>query len=399
MLNTVQFLLQKVAAANRAYDEIDKNTGAGFNVFRISGIGSREVNICRVLRELLDPEGSHGRGALYLDLFNKIVLRMNIPYGDLCRANVVTEYIIAQDRRIDLYIQAGDYFIPIEVKIYAKDQKNQCRDYYPYARNSNLYYLTRYGSSPTEFSTNAEKACDEEAKNLTRIEEGYVEITNISFSEHILAWLTACLKQEETICVAPVRETLLQLMTVIRGFTNQLEDKRGMEIQQIITSSSENMRAAVDTARVINKCKYDMIVKLFEALEKELAPILTPRKISKDYIEQASTFYDQKNSTFPGISWIGNCEEKCFRIEINYRLYAGFYALRDGTLKGDEQLAKSYNMPDSDSYWCYLPRANENDSPNFKEPNTVFFNLFDEVFFNDFIHECVERIRLIFMLS
>lgn len=48
------------------------------------------------------------------------------------QAIVTAEYAIDDERRID--IEIGSYFLPIEVKIYAADQKSQCFDYYQYAK-------------------------------------------------------------------------------------------------------------------------------------------------------------------------------------------------------------------------------------------------------------------------
>ena len=40
-----------------------------FNIFKVLGIADKEVLICRLLGELLDPKGSHGSGAKPLSLF------------------------------------------------------------------------------------------------------------------------------------------------------------------------------------------------------------------------------------------------------------------------------------------------------------------------------------------
>lgn len=40
-----------------------------FNIFKVLGIADKEVLICRLLGELLDPKGSHGLGAKPLSLF------------------------------------------------------------------------------------------------------------------------------------------------------------------------------------------------------------------------------------------------------------------------------------------------------------------------------------------
>jgi len=57
------------------------------------------------------------------------------------------------------------------------------------------------------------------------------QVTAISFSDDILNWLEKCLEQKETIKIAPIREVILQYMSAIRSFTNQMEDEKEMEIK------------------------------------------------------------------------------------------------------------------------------------------------------------------------
>ena len=51
----------------------DKKTrfqkGEYFNVFKIQNNSTDELKICLLLRELLDPKGSHGQGSFFLKRF------------------------------------------------------------------------------------------------------------------------------------------------------------------------------------------------------------------------------------------------------------------------------------------------------------------------------------------
>ena len=53
---------------------------------------------------------------------------------ELATARVYREYMIDENRRIDLVIETNRKFIPIEVKIFATDQPEQCFDYYQEAK-------------------------------------------------------------------------------------------------------------------------------------------------------------------------------------------------------------------------------------------------------------------------
>ena len=117
--------------------------------------------------ELLSPEVNREGGRLYLELFDKHVLRLNMSPDELDSAKVYGEYptqLIGRTRYIDLAIITSCRFIPIEVKIgddYS-EQDNQCYDYWREANEYHkrhalsespvLYYLTPQGDSPSRES-------------------------------------------------------------------------------------------------------------------------------------------------------------------------------------------------------------------------------------------------------
>lgn len=117
--------------------------------------------------ELLSPEVNRERGRLYLELFDKHVLRLEMSADELDSAKVYGEYptqLIGRTRYIDLAIITSCRFIPIEVKIgddYS-EQDNQCYDYWREANEYHkqralseppvLYYLTPQGDSPSRES-------------------------------------------------------------------------------------------------------------------------------------------------------------------------------------------------------------------------------------------------------
>ena len=82
---------------------------------------------------------------------------------ELNHAVVTTEYLIDRERRIDIVIELGQRFIPIEVKIYAGEQKSQCYDYYTFARtkdkNAKVVYLTLSGYFPSKYSKELDGRC------------------------------------------------------------------------------------------------------------------------------------------------------------------------------------------------------------------------------------------------
>lgn len=198
-----------------------------YNIFSVLQIQSKEVLICRMIADLLNPRGQHGAGAEYLKIFLRDCLGMEKMDTKLADQAIVTaEYAIDDERRIDIVIEMGSYFLPIEVKIYAADQKSQCFDYYQYAKRrdaqAKVYYLTLDGHRPGKDSTSSgSQSVPEE------------DIVCLSFREHILNWLKACKSCENTGMV-PILEQFIQNIEQISGYTS--EKVRNMVIDELLKS-------------------------------------------------------------------------------------------------------------------------------------------------------------------
>ena len=253
----VSSLLSQVDAISQKHALLAKETGGNFNIFNITDIASKEVLLCRVLYELLSPKGCHNQGTLYLSLFVKNVLRIDADDRILCNAVVEREKVIADARRIDLFIRFGGYSIPIEVKIYAGEQKNQCEDYLKYAQTPGgtpvMYYLTLDGSMPSKYST----------LQTDRIK-------TISWASDILGWIEASIDEPQTIKLAPIREVLQQFANTVRMLTHQMERGEKTEIKEMIMNSAATMKCAEKVAKLLGICKAEMMLNLFQAIESEL---------------------------------------------------------------------------------------------------------------------------------
>ena len=77
------------------------------------------------------------------------MLGLDIPDYKLEKAEVCREYTTQNGRRIDIVIRSKSkmfrLFIPIEVKIWARDINEQCKDYYEEAKkyddDAKIFYL------------------------------------------------------------------------------------------------------------------------------------------------------------------------------------------------------------------------------------------------------------------
>ena len=236
MANTPQtcaMLLEQCSAVLKGFENNDMQTGRKYNIFKIANIFEKEVIMCRVLADLLNTKGRHYKGDTYLKYFVEIINeKLKTPLGlDTKNARVYTEYSTDIKRRIDIVIEDGKVFIPIEVKIYARDQEEQVSDYAQFSRLKNgnrnipVLYLTIDGKDPD----NAKAG----------------EYVNVSFETDILIWLKKCLKNNDTEKTAPVREILRQLIEAVKSICGKSEDEK-MEnaVAQLIIQSEDYVKAA-----------------------------------------------------------------------------------------------------------------------------------------------------------
>ncbi len=399
-INKLELLLQEVYDISLKYELLSKNTGYKFNIFEIIGIQSDEVEICKFIYELLNPRGSHGQGYIYLKYFFRDVLNIQIADEKLQSAKIYREYVIKNNRRIDLFICVDSYSIPIEVKIYAGEQQNQCFDYLSYAKHSNLYYLTRFGDFPSEYST----------KNLK--ESKVIEkISCISFEREILTWLKHCVEEENTVDILPVRELILQLIRVIGKFTNKLEDKMEIEIIDIITKNSENMKNAIDIKNAVDKARVDLMKRLFSSIENKIKENLDVDKLINEYdysydnFKKCNGYYSYKSSsTCPGISYLYKKNVKdnvdvWVRIEIDEHIFVGYCSPFNDKFENKQliemeiqDLGITPRQANWWLYWEYVFQNETNSKVNFKNSNEAYFNLFNKDYEEKFVNECTEKV-------
>ncbi len=387
-------MLSQVTAISQKYDLLNKHTGGYFNIFDIVDSSHNEVVICRVIHELLSPTGNHYQKDNYLKLFFESVLKTNISDEEIKTARVHREYQITNDRRIDLVIETRDTFIPIEVKIYASDQNKQCYDYYQYAKNSMLYYLTPNGIFPSTTSANG----------LTEN-----EISCISFESDIIYWLELCLKDTATVKIAPIREIILQFINTIRKFTGQVEGDTEMEIKELITSSSENMKSAISIENALNDAKQSLMLNIFKTIENKV----NSKKLENEYdfeysnCKKVKEYYQRKGSSYPGISYLykdktmANTEQDIWvRLEIENDIVVGYCCPVDGKATSktlsDVEIKTILNVePNIGDWWAYsefCPDDKKEESPNFKNFNDSYFDLFDNEKLQLFTDKVAKRI-------
>ena len=249
-LEQLRGLLEKLREAQARTDERAKATHERFNVFTTLLETNDEVRLhSRFLHCLLNPQGRHDCGVLFLKLFFETLkkcpvlnhegkeVQIDFPDPDESWKSEI-EFNVPDVGRIDILLKHQKFGIAIENKPNPDKQEDQLKRYADWMSgqfdSSHVIYLTRHGG-----------------QSSTHLGSHYLRI---SYAKHILAWLDTCLR--ETYDVIPINQALLQYRAVVRELTGKnLESKTMKEIADFIKDHPDIIRfrshilAGIDEAR------------------------------------------------------------------------------------------------------------------------------------------------------
>lgn len=256
-LNNFHQLIESVKEIVSRYKDDAVQSGADFNIFQIIGLTSDEVRVhSAFLATLLDPQGSHRQGDLFLQLFTKQLSQIVHDFDTKSAVVECEKYIGRMTEttggRIDIHIEdKKGHKIIIENKIYAPDQTNQLIRYHNYAPDAVLLYLTLDGKEPGKDS----------AGDLIEEEQYYL----ISYSNEILDWLADCYEAVKRI--PTLAEGINHYINLIKIITNQSTNiMMTKEIAEVIGSSSSNIQAAIEIQRALQDVKINIQQKFWNKL-------------------------------------------------------------------------------------------------------------------------------------
>lgn len=141
-----------------------------FDPWEVAKLGRNEMRNSAVLAWLLDPHGNHGFGDLPLKALLSAVResgKANFPqnFTRYCRVNVEKYPTGDATNRVDIEIDADNFFMLIEVKIDAGEQKDQISRYISEARKRAgghpwaVVYLTPQGRVPLSAGEETDVPC------------------------------------------------------------------------------------------------------------------------------------------------------------------------------------------------------------------------------------------------
>ncbi len=233
-----------------------------FNSFQF--IRPDEMKLSEILATLLNPQGNHAQGDIFLKLFFSTI---DIDYPNYTnnikvRCEVSTDWLENKSRRIDIAVTFGDHFgIAIENKPWASDQFQQLSDYAKqmqnkFGENWCLIYLSGYNSNPSENSISPAQ--------LETLEENN-QYKKINFGQ-IVEWLKNC----EAQCQAD------HVRHFLRDFIGYCENEFLGEIDMVDANlikdfalKSENLELALVVGQQMTAIKEELLKKFVTDLEAQ----------------------------------------------------------------------------------------------------------------------------------
>jgi hypothetical protein len=246
-----------------------------------------EVTLSRIIADLLDPQGSHNQGAVFLKAFLSTIECESDLGSDLDAVKVepedATKYIENDRRRMDITLRSSDFVLGIENKPWAREQPGQVSEYVENLRRETrnrsirgfrLVYLCGDRSTPT--SLTIEEIADLRSGKLLKIREYWNDLG---------AWLVTCEKECPT-DAQPVR-SFLQFFRQYVGAQREAQMIADYVLQE---GDQERLSIALEVADSCDAIKDRLIRNFGRELERDLKRELTTRMRSAARIDNDLAF-------------------------------------------------------------------------------------------------------------
>ena len=246
--------------------EADRQRAMGkhdYNIFTLFHYFSDEVNLhSNFIASLLDPNGDHYKGDLFLKLF------LETCGIDDFSIDTSTATVFKEFKHIDIYISDGKKHIILENKVYAKDQPTQIARYIETIKDEGakesdrvkdedicVLYLHPDGKLPDNQSFG-----DYHAKLLG--ENPSIKFKVISYGKEILEWIDKC--KNEVSNITDLNVFLSQYKDVIEMIYDRYKRIDEMETANLVEIFKENYTAASEIANNYQETRKKIIDEFFE---------------------------------------------------------------------------------------------------------------------------------------
>jgi len=358
-IELIEFKYQKLREIESSYNK--------FNIFSILRDESDEVNLhSKFIYELLNPNGSHGMGDVFLKLFFKFV-KLDEFMEESFR--VYREFY-----NIDILLLSKAKAIIIENKIQTYEHSNQLKRYFETIEDKGykdikIIYLTLFGSEPDSLKD---------------------RVINISYKDEIREWI------DKSISIVakypPIRETLIQYLNLIEKLTYKKDDNRGfiMETKELLLEDN-NLETILSIQPAVIEAKIEIQLRFWRGLLEYLKSRSYEFKfynINGDISLESSIrkyYIKKKNNRDYGFE-LHIFKNLYFFVEIRKNIYYGFYF--NGNI--DKYLVNILDKIDiswQEPYWKYPEKR-----LNFEEFNSNVLELVDKERLDEVIEDIGEEI-------
>ena len=266
----------------QAKKSLEMHLASEFSVLALTR--PNEPTLSAIIAELLNPNGKHGQGELFLNEFLNLIDRKQLQGSS--RVNVTCEdrlgTLSGTRRPIDITLDfEGTYCIGIENKPWAREQPNQVRDYSSQLANRYpdkkwlLVYISAIGAEPDSIEK-------EDKERLLR--SGNLLV--LSYAIDFRRWLETCHLR----CKAEkIRWFLMDFIEFVgREFPSGTEEEGGIMasrdfadvLASCVLTSQENFKLAGLVHAHFDEVRRRVIVPFTEALTHELYQRLDPQQWS-----------------------------------------------------------------------------------------------------------------------
>ena len=263
------------AAMNKGYmaakAQADRQRAMGkhdYNIFTLFYKFSDEVNLhSNFIASLLDPNGDHYKGDLFLKLF------LEMCGIDDFSIDTSTATVFKEFKHIDIYISDGKKHIILENKVYANDQPTQIARYIDTiqnegAKDEDIYvlYLHPDGELPKENSLGGYKL----NQDNTKLEKdgSIINFKVISYGNKILEWIDRC--KNEVSNLTDLNVFLSQYKDVIEMIYDRYKRIDEMETAKFVEIFKENYTAVSEIANNYQETRKKIIDEFFENVKENL---------------------------------------------------------------------------------------------------------------------------------
>lgn len=247
---------KKLLISTNKKDRMNSNEFSAFQYLNLN-----EVLMSTIFKDLLNPRGKHGQGALFLDEFLNLLEIENPVLTE--RFSIITEALTSHldsNRRIDILLNWSNKFvIGIENKPYAIDQENQLSDYSKQlSKEFNDNYVLVFLSNRSPDPSSIEKVM---AESLTKQKK----FIHLGFND-IIIWLE---KSKEKVKLPKITHYIEDLINKIKMDVNN-ENRGNSELIELLLNSEENIKATFEIVSSFDGLRTQIAINFVEELKNLL---------------------------------------------------------------------------------------------------------------------------------